>query len=241
MTCGWGVVSLAELRASSTVTVPLKGGAPWGETEVGADGAAPSSLWRTLTGSAGAPRLTLRVAGGAAAEAAPRGCLVPVPLAPLLNAYHAHLDAYLRRHVAASSTHVADPVLAVFRRILSLDAGRRALHALWTDRVAAHARQNPGRRADAANAALQEAVCELWPACEALLAAAPGGGAVDLDARVVAAARPTLCAAMAPAEAVEQAVALLGEVLDDDEGDGRSPRAGQGLFAPFHTSELVPM
>ena len=27
----------------------------------------------------------------------------------------------------------------------------------------------------------------------------------------------------------------------DDEGDGRSPRAGQGLFAPFHTSELVPM
>ena len=241
VTCGWGVVSLAELRASSTVTVPLKGGAPWGETEFGADGAAPSSLWRTLTGSAGAPRLTLRVAGGAAAEAAPRGCLVPVPLAPLLNAYHAYLDAYLRRHVAASSTHVADPVLAVFRRILSLDAGRRALHALWTDRVAAHARQNPGRRADAANAALQEAVCELWPACEALLAAAPGGGAVDLDARVVAAARPTLCAAVAPAEAVEQAVALLGEVLDDDEGDGRSPRAGQGLFAPFHTSELVPM
>ena len=42
-TCGWGVVSLAELRASSTVTVPLKGGAPWGETEFGADGAAPSS------------------------------------------------------------------------------------------------------------------------------------------------------------------------------------------------------
>ena len=126
VTCGWGVVSLAELRASSTVTVPLKGGAPWGETEFGADGAAPSSLWRTLTGSAGAPRLTLRVAGGAAAEAAPRGCLVPVPLAPLLNAYHAYLDAYLRRHVAASSTHVADPVLAVFRRILSLDAGRRA-------------------------------------------------------------------------------------------------------------------
>ena len=61
------------------------------------------------------------------------------------------------------------------------------------------------------------------------------------SARVVAAARPTLCAAVAPAEAVEQAVALLGEVLDDDEGDGRSPRAGQGLFAPFHTSELVPM
>ena len=63
----------------------------------------------------------------------------------------------------------------------------------------------------------------------ARLAAAPGGGAADLDARVVAAARPTLCAAVAPAGAVEQAVALLGEVLDDDEGDGRSPRAGRAF------------
>ena len=174
-------------------------------------------------------------------EAAPRGCLVPAPLAPLLGAYATYAEAYLRRHVAATSAHVADPVLSIFRRILSLDAGRRALHALWTVKAAAHARRNPGRRADAANAALQEAVCELWPACEALLATTPGGEADDVDARVVAAARPTLCAPATPAEAIEQAVTLLGEVLDDDEGDGRSPRAGQGLFAPFHTSELVPM
>ena len=238
VTCGWAVVPLAELRAA-TVTVELRGGAPWGEAAFGA--AEPASLWRTLTGAVGTPRLTLRVAGAGAAEAAPRGCLVPAPLAPLLGAYATYAEAYLRRHVAATSAHVADPVLSIFRRILSLDAGRRALHALWTVKAAAHARRNPGRRADAANAALQEAVCELWPACEALLATTPGGEADDVDARVVAAARPTLCAPATPAEAIEQAVTLLGEVLDDDEGDGLSPRAGQGLFAPFHTSELVPM
>ena len=233
VTCGWGVVSLAELRASSTVTVPLKAGRRGARRSSGRTARRPSSLWRTLTGSAGAPRLTLRVAGGAAAEAAPRGCLVPVPLAPLLaratRTWTRTRGATSRRRRRTSPTP-SSPSSAASCRSRGPPRAPRALDRPRRGARAAKPRPARGRGKRSAPGGRLRA----RPAC-ARLAAAPGGGAVDLDARVVAAARPTPCAAVAPADAVEQAVALLGEVLDDDEGDGRSPRAGQGLFAPFPT------
>ena len=240
VTCGWGVVSLAELRASSTVTVPLKGGAPWGETEFGADGAAPSSLWRTLTGSAGAPRLTLRVAGGAAAGGAAR-----LPRAGAARAAAERVPRVPGRVPAAPRRGVVDarrrprprrlPPHPVARR-----GPPRAPRALDRPRRGARAAKPRPARGRGKRSAPGGRLRALARVRGAPRRRAGRRGRRPRRPRRRRGAADACRAAVAPAGAVEQAVALLGEVLDDDEGDGRSPRAGRGLFAPFRAPARAP-
>jgi hypothetical protein len=243
-------VPLAALCAArGPLALELRGGSPFHEEAIAAEDVPQRQDW--LPASLRAPRLMLRVsAPPPAADACPAACVVAAPLVPLVATYNRYLQDHLRRAAfSATSSAIADPVLALVPRLASLEVPCRALHALFAVRRAA--RTSGGADSEARNAAaqaaLQDAVCELWPAAEAYVAARPpGDDARPDDVRVLANYAPALARVPtpeSPAEAraqardlVESALALARHISPG----GGSPRRHEahGLFAPFSTSEL---
>ena len=268
VSCGWALVPLERLRgATGVVTLDLKGGSPFHEEAISLDDVPRGAGGLFASGGRRASRLSIRVGPVPASFGFleergcpfPETCLVAAPLAPLVSTYHRYLQDYLGRHVfQGSSAHVADPVLALFRKLIGLEPSRLALRALWTHRYEAALKKLKAPACDlsrerAAQAALQQAVCELWPLCEAYHAdnhpddhSTP---ALADQATVLATPHPALAHASQRgadrASVVADAERLLAPFLRDEDGladpDARKRRKDDALFAPFHVRELVPM
>ena len=265
VSCGWALVPLDRLRATrGALALDLKGGSPFHEEAI-----SPDDVPRAGGGWFGSarkpPRLSLRVGPaplrhGFLEEPGgpfPETCVVPAAHASLVSTYHRYLQDYLGRHVFhASSGNVADPVLALFRKLAATEASLLALAALWRRRLDERLAELKPGAADltqerAAQAALQVAVCELWPLAESFHARnAPEDASNDALAAAAVLATPTPSLAHGSgagddrAAVLDDAARLLAPFLRDEEappGDGKRKRRDDALFAPFDVRELAPM
>lgn len=270
VSCGWTLVRLDQLRDRiGPITLELKGGSPFAEepierTDIPWRHRGPyRRLAQAVLGYSLKSRLRIRVAPLAAdhslqSNAAHIACaaIIPEPFAILASTYAAYLEMALAAHLGSNqAATLADPVLAVFRRLVAVEPFRVALRALWSFRFdeawrdqnkhkclspgkfLTHTTKNVTSKRELELIALRRAVLELWPFC-----GSSSAHFADYDTTQLK--RPE----MASSSIYRQALHLVGTVISNSEPhlfnragkfdavhDDQSAR----FSAPFHTRELV--
>ncbi|KAJ8600056.1 hypothetical protein CTAYLR_001845 [Chrysophaeum taylorii] len=269
VSCGWSIVSLDQLRErEGSLCLEVKGGSPFAEDAI----ARADIPWQhrgvsrrvaqAVLGYSLKSRLHVRVKPlprdhplKSASQRLSRAAVVPEPYARIVAAYARYLDDFLAQHA-----QLADPVLAVFRKLLAVETFRVALRALWLLRFeelrlkhappmmcaapsawlrAPTKQPPPPTKQQDEHAALQKAVLELWPLCDSLV----------LQRRRDDTSAP-FDRHLSRAQIQQHALDLLRPLadiadvkqssgFDDRPNDTRDDPPKQELFAPFHTRELM--